>query len=332
MPYAVVLFTETNEVEVIPMSWLSVDQKIAFWPPYKQAEKAKAAVQNVTEPDETWGEFFVQVFKTYDTYEAARKRLPQAMKRSSLTSEDEGGKRVRMASTKKSAPKPHPQQQLLLQPPPVFYRHTSPTEGTVLAQTPATSASSATPATPATVAHSGNQIERDQTILRALEELKVQVRQNYLLLQALTKRAQTQLTGHSLSEDFRFPMTSEEDLTRVEELLCDKAQEKALTAYLATLGGLNPGDVVRRMMRHVLVDQFAANFNWLGRGGRKKAFASYKIASVIRGSSAVHKITASECEAVMKNWLRFSGDRSGGRKRRQGGIYPLWEWLQGSRA
>lgn len=65
MPYAVVLFTETNEVEVIPMSWLSVDQKIAFWPPYKQAEKAKAAVQNVTEPDETWGEFFVQVFKTY---------------------------------------------------------------------------------------------------------------------------------------------------------------------------------------------------------------------------------------------------------------------------
>ena len=63
--YAVVLFTEMNEVEVIPTSWLSVDRKIAFWPPYKSTQKAKTAVLTEAEPDETWGEFFVEVMKIY---------------------------------------------------------------------------------------------------------------------------------------------------------------------------------------------------------------------------------------------------------------------------
>ncbi|KAG5263316.1 hypothetical protein AALO_G00263550 [Alosa alosa] len=72
------------------------------------------------------------------------------------------------------------------------------------------------------------------------------------------------------------------------------------------------------MLRHIMDDEFAQQFNWLGRGGRKKAFSAFKITAVIRGASAVQKITASECEAVIKNWLKYSGDRSGGRKRRTG--------------
>ncbi|XP_041919880.1 uncharacterized protein LOC121684023 [Alosa sapidissima] len=181
-------------------------------------------------------------------------------------------------------------------------------EDTVLVQ-PSTSA---TPPRALTPVQSG----RDHIILRALEELMVQVRQNTLLLQALTSRQPVQNTSQ-LSEEYKFPMTCDEDLTRVEKLL-DKPQKKALTAYLATLGGCNPGDVVRRMLRHILDDEFAQQFNWLGRGGRKKAFSAFKITAVIRGASAVQKITASDCEAVMKNWLKYSGDRSGGRKRRAG--------------
>ncbi|KAG5263315.1 hypothetical protein AALO_G00263540 [Alosa alosa] len=98
--FAVVLFSESNEVEVIPSCWLSVDEKVAYWPPYKRTEKAKAAVLTVEEPDETWGEYLVKVIKKYGTYEAARQHLPKAMRKNSLTSEDEGAKRVRMPSTK----------------------------------------------------------------------------------------------------------------------------------------------------------------------------------------------------------------------------------------
>ncbi|KAG5263280.1 hypothetical protein AALO_G00263110 [Alosa alosa] len=118
-----------------------------------------------------------------------------------------------------------------------------------------------------------------------------------------------------LSEEYRFPMTCHEDLIRVEELLQDKPQKKALTAYLATLGGCNPGDVVRRMLRHILDDKFAQQFNWLR---PLRSLLCYEVHQ---------KITASDCEAVMKNWLKCSGDRSGGRKRRagrqQGGDDPV---------
>ena len=38
---------------------------VAFWPPYKRGEKAKAAVLTMEQPGETWGEFFVKVLKTY---------------------------------------------------------------------------------------------------------------------------------------------------------------------------------------------------------------------------------------------------------------------------
>lgn len=122
--YAVVEFTESAEVEVVPCTWLSLDHKVSFWPPYKDTNRIKVALVQRAEPDETWGEFFVRVIKMYgetdksriyhfsphwlykfwltllfssiDTYEAARKRLKRAETKSSLTSEEEGGKRRRM--------------------------------------------------------------------------------------------------------------------------------------------------------------------------------------------------------------------------------------------
>lgn len=71
--------------------------------------------------------------------------------------------------------------------------------------------------------------------MRAVEELKALVRQNNLLLQALTRRQQP---AHELelSEQLKFPMDREEDLQQVENTLRDKVQEKALvwSSYLNT--------------------------------------------------------------------------------------------------
>lgn len=63
--------------------------------------------------------------------------------------------------------------------------------------------------------------------MRAVEELKALVRQNNLLLQALTRRQQP-VHDLELSEDFKFPMECTEDLQRVENALKEKSQEKAL--------------------------------------------------------------------------------------------------------
>ncbi|CAL8407009.1 unnamed protein product [Arctogadus glacialis] len=129
---------------------------------------------------------------------------------------------------------------------------------------------------------SGNIQKRDHALLRAVEELKALVRQNNLLLQALTRQKTTAAAADTLSEEFKFPMNCEEDLQRVEDLLREKSQEKALAAHLSALGGCNPGDAVRRILRHILTNHFALKFNWLGRGGKKLAFASYKVCNAVR--------------------------------------------------
>ena len=72
-------------------------------------------------------------------------------------------------------------------------------------------------------------VERDHALLRAVEELKALVRQNNLLLQALTRQKTTAAAeADTLSEEFKFPMNCEEDLQRVEDHLREKSQEKAL--------------------------------------------------------------------------------------------------------
>ena len=70
--YAVVHFTESNEVEVVPCSWLSLDGKVSFWPPYKDTKQTKVAVIQSAMPDETWGEFFVEVVKTFGETDKSR--------------------------------------------------------------------------------------------------------------------------------------------------------------------------------------------------------------------------------------------------------------------
>ncbi|XP_076131903.1 uncharacterized protein LOC143114264 [Alosa pseudoharengus] len=160
-----------------------------------------------------------------------------------------------------------------------------------------------------------NTFEHDQLIFRALEEIKAQVRQNTLLLQALAKKQPAQ-AAPSLPEEFTSPIQTQEHMRRVENVLLEKTQEKAMTTHLTALGGMNAGDAVRRIMRHLITDTLATQYNWLGRGGQKKAFAALKITAAIRGAAAAQNITASECDSHIKNWLKYSSDRSGGRKRR----------------
>uniref|UniRef100_A0A3B1ILR1 Uncharacterized LOC111193929 n=1 Tax=Astyanax mexicanus TaxID=7994 RepID=A0A3B1ILR1_ASTMX len=323
--FAVVVFTEKNEVEVVPSCWLSVDQKISFWPPFKKQNRVKTAVVNREEPDENWGEYLVKVLKIYDTYEMARKKLVKATKRDTLTtSEEESSGRHRTPSAKiiesmESNWQPEPSyasNKVLVSPPQLVSPPHLVSPPQLLSKPVALSKSApifrqaplSQPARPASVQ------DRDYMIFRALEEIKAQVRQNTLLLQALSKRQPVENVD-GLSMDFRFPLTSPEDIRRVEDLLKDQGQEKALKLYLASFGGSRPTDIIRRVMSHVMTDSFAVTYNWMGRGD-KQAFSQLKLTTVIKAAAKTHQITEAESEACIKNWLKYSGDRSGGRKRR----------------
>ncbi|KAK6493021.1 hypothetical protein HHUSO_G2485 [Huso huso] len=159
--------------------------------------------------------------------------------------------------------------------------------------------------------------DRDRMIFTILEEIKGQGRQNTLMLQALLKRQPhvEQEHGSLRLDEFRFPLDTKEDIDRVERMLMDQATEKALVCDRCTIGGTTADDIIRRMMSHVLTNNLARGYNWLGRGN-KSPFSVLALARVIKAAAKKSSVTEADTEARMRSWLKYSGDRDGGRKRR----------------
>lgn len=59
--YAVVEFTEENQVEVVPAKWLSTDQKQCFWPINKSSDKVNMAIKQLVTPTADFKPFPVKV-------------------------------------------------------------------------------------------------------------------------------------------------------------------------------------------------------------------------------------------------------------------------------
>lgn len=66
MPWTVVEFLETHEVEAVPSSWLYEDERTkdtkCFWPPY-EADKVEKEIKNNTEVNTCWPLYEVRIFK-----------------------------------------------------------------------------------------------------------------------------------------------------------------------------------------------------------------------------------------------------------------------------
>jgi len=54
------------------------------------------------------------------------------------------------------------------------------------------------------------------------------------------------------------------------------------TRYLTSLGGTSAKDIVHRMMREIMTNGLANNFNWQGRG-QKSPFSTLLLAKVVIG-------------------------------------------------
>ncbi|KAJ8351739.1 hypothetical protein SKAU_G00232150 [Synaphobranchus kaupii] len=89
-----------------------------------------------------------------------------------------------------------------------------------------------------------------------------------------------------------------------------------MTMHLSTIGGTTAKDIMGRLMRHILANELATSFNWVGRGN-KSPFSTLRIISSIKAAAKKHGVTEAECECHIKQWLKHSSDRDGGRKNRQ---------------
>lgn len=73
-------------------------------------------------------------------------------------------------------------------------------------------------------------------------------------------------------------------------------------------------------MARLLTHELALQFSWSGKGAQKHSFQILHLRCVVSAAVRCNALTAhatdAQTEVVMKHWLRFAGDRQGGRKRR----------------
>ncbi|XP_077996974.1 uncharacterized protein LOC144450255 [Glandiceps talaboti] len=171
-----------------------------------------------------------------------------------------------------------------------------------------------------------------KTVLLVLSEIRQQVKQNTLLLKSLKVRQQQQVNVDiDISEDFRLPMESEADVTAVEETLQDKEKSKRLVRHLSTLGGVSSKDVVERIMVAMFSQSLSTIYNWLGKGKLKNhALSQLSIATIIKDAAQQSNVKEADCEAAIKNWLKYASDRDGVEKRGQKSKKKEIESKQGS--
>ncbi|XP_035712693.1 uncharacterized protein LOC118437626 [Folsomia candida] len=83
MPYSIVHFVETDEVEIIPINWLSASKNKCWWPPYKSSERQSKAVMNGDTPNQqVWLSFDVKVLgggKIFGSYNQAKNNVGKAL-------------------------------------------------------------------------------------------------------------------------------------------------------------------------------------------------------------------------------------------------------------
>uniref|UniRef100_A0A1I8G5R3 DUF4806 domain-containing protein n=1 Tax=Macrostomum lignano TaxID=282301 RepID=A0A1I8G5R3_9PLAT len=75
------------------------------------------------------------------------------------------------------------------------------------------------------------------------------------------------------------PVSSQEGLDNLLELLGDKGLQKLLARQLAHIGGKDVRETARRMLRHVLAPDVMATFNFTGTGSKRsfKQCLLYKV-------------------------------------------------------
>ncbi|XP_059419864.1 uncharacterized protein LOC132155093 isoform X1 [Carassius carassius] len=318
--YSIVVFTEKNETEVIPSDWLSIDKKISFWPPYNGTKCRKAVEKNET-PDEEWNEYITEWVAEYDSYEKARRKLVKFCKGNSLESTDEDSVRKRVPSSKyvngftSNTASGRPPVQAS-----TSWLHTETMErpkkknfcsnGAKRLNLPAIPPFA--PSAPAVTVPEPRQDERELRLYQMLEEIKGQVRQNTLLLQAIMRRENA---AEVVNEEFQFPLRSMTGIKDLEDRLSNRDTQRSLTRYLTSLGGTSAKDIVHRIMREIITNELANNFKWQGRG-QKSPFSTLLLAKVVIDAAKKQGAKVVEAEEKIKTWLKYSGDRNGGRKKR----------------
>ncbi|XP_014675318.1 PREDICTED: uncharacterized protein LOC106815378 [Priapulus caudatus] len=341
--FTVVVFKDTNEVELVASNWLK--KEYAYWPPLQSSSAIGKAVRDRLEPDlKTWSPYKIRVLCTCHSYEDGRKKVKRAEETSDVQTDDGEGSRKRKRkppqwlsdseeeddaaitcalpssasriqgaqgtrprnkelpkAPRPSALPPHQQEEQSFTPP----RRNGPTLSSFERE----------------------MVKAIATMQTAIDGIAAaQVAQRKLLGKVLAK-VEVDGSLSELPEDIKLPLDTVNAVEELERKLDDSGVRRALVHHLSLIGGSSIKEFVRRVMSYTLGHEVALLYNWAGRIGwksqmtsAKRAFGNLQLCSTITSAAVKQPGENATVAAVQKEimiWLRNSGDRHGGRKRRE---------------
>ncbi|XP_062373408.1 uncharacterized protein LOC134061671 [Sardina pilchardus] len=145
--------------------------------------------------------------------------------------------------------------------------------------------------------------------------------QQLLILAQLQKISSGQAITEVMPDPTHFglPLSTIEELQRLEETLNDPDEKKNLTILLGMVGGMSLKDTVGRVMKRIMNTLLAKTMNWSG-ANQKPAFKRLILKSVVldavRRNALTKESSEKEIEVLITRWLQLASDRDGGRSQR----------------
>lgn len=94
MPWVVLKFSNTNEIEAVPETWYNRNSKICLYPPFQRIALEKAIKSGIEPPEfateEGWKEYEADLMsgKCYDTFVTANAKATKACLTSDISEEE----------------------------------------------------------------------------------------------------------------------------------------------------------------------------------------------------------------------------------------------------
>ncbi|KAJ8014661.1 hypothetical protein DPEC_G00017960 [Dallia pectoralis] len=116
------------------------------------------------------------------------------------------------------------------------------------------------------------------------------------------------------------PLLTLQDLENFDDQLrADSTFKKKVITKLSLSGGKNLKETVWRVCTKIFDQNLSTQLNWCGRGqktGLKSRPIHQVLLSAVLRNPAQQNSTEADVEMTVRNWLRLSRDRNGGRQRR----------------
>ncbi|CAG9765742.1 unnamed protein product [Ceutorhynchus assimilis] len=304
--WAVIHFTDEGSVEAVPLIWFVKGTNECYWPPKNFKRFIPEFIKRQEVPGEQWECFPAKLMGQYDSYEVAIRKARKAQENSDLSSNNEltsssVKKRKRSKSKKKYS--------------------SSDYSGTGTPSTFETTlkASSTRCGSMDDVNQSDKGSDKDfrKKVLRALNIISAKLSEQSEVLDTLLQRREGQRdmdpsTSQKLDEIMSlFPLQDEGVLDRLEELLGNAENSKALAKELSRMGGDDAKALTKKIMYRCFTNDLGELYSWDGAKG-KKAFKALLIAQVILKASRENPRIQSDDHVVInaiKSWLVRAKDR-----------------------